>query len=613
MAKASRTRKKPIKKAARKAPRKARAAGGKKKAAKPRAKSRTKKKGSAKPAAPTPPAPPAPPARSRAFIHRSKPKNGNGNGKHAGGNGKVLTNGKSRARRTATEMAKQQRAISVSEFFSKNRHLLGFDNPTKALLTTVKEAVDNSLDACEEADILPDVFVEIQAVKDKSDRYRVIVRDNGPGIVAKQIPQIFGKLLYGSKFHRLKMSRGQQGIGISAAGMYGLLTTGKPIRVTSRPGEGKRARHYEIHIDTRRNEPVIGREEFVEWQKGSGTEVRIELVARYLRGKRSVDEYLEATAIANPHVRLEYVDPDKRKFVFQRASKELPAEPREIKPHPYGVELGVMMRMLRETRSHTLAGFLKSDFCRVSDRVARQICEEAKLYVRARPKRIARQEVDNLYRAVNATKIMNPRTDCLAPIGEEGIIAGMKKQLGAEFYTAVTRRPSVYRGNPFLVEVGIAYGGELPEEGLVRVIRFANRVPLLYQAGSCAINESIVGTDWRSYRLPQNRGALPAGPAVITVHFASVWVPFTSESKEAVAHYPEITKEIKLGLQECGRRLSQFIGRRRRAAERERKLTHISQYVPHIAKGLREILGFSEKHEKAVIKKIRNMLERSRT
>jgi len=594
MAKA-RTRKKPTK----------RAAKGKKKAAKPRAKSRTKKgakKGAKKAAAP---------ARSRAFIHRSKPKNGNG--KHADGNGKVLTNGKDRARRTATEMAKQQRAISVSEFFSKNRHLLGFDNPTKALLTTVKEAVDNSLDACEEAGVLPDVFVEIQAVKDKADRYRVTVRDNGPGIVAKQIPQIFGKLLYGSKFHRLKMSRGQQGIGISAAGMYGLLTTGKPIRVTSRPGEGKRARYYEIHIDTRRNEPVIGKEEFVEWQKGSGTEVRIELVARYLRGKRSVDEYLEATAIANPHVRLEYTDPDKRKFVFQRASKSLPAEPREIKPHPYGVELGVMMRMLRETRSHTLAGFLKSDFCRVSDRVARQICEEAKLYVRARPKRIARQEVDNLYRAVNATKIMNPPTDCLAPIGEEGIIAGMKKQLGAEFYTAVTRRPSVYRGNPFLVEVGIAYGGELPEEGLVRVIRFANRVPLLYQAGSCAINESIVGTDWRSYRLSQNRGALPAGPAVITVHFASVWVPFTSESKEAVAHYPEIIKEIKLGLQECGRRLSQFIGRRRRAAERERKLTHISQYVPHIARGLREILGFSEKHEKSVVRKIRDMLERSRT
>ncbi len=547
-------------------------------------------------------------SRSRAVVRRSKPKavNGNGNGKaKPGGKG-----GNGRVKLTAIDMAKQQRTISVSEFFTKNRHLLGFDNPTKALLTSVKEAIDNSLDACEEAGILPDIGVEIQSLG--GDRFRMIVRDNGPGIVAKQIPQIFGKLLYGSKFHRLKMSRGQQGIGISAAGMYGLLTTGKPVRVISRPGDGKRARYYELAIDTRKNEPVIIKEEFVDWKKGSGTEVTIDLVARYNRGKRSVDEYLEATAIANPHVKIVYKDSDKQEIVYPRASKQLPEDPREIKPHPYGVELGLLMRMLQDTRSHTLAGFLKHEFCRVSDRVAKGICDKAKLYVRARPKRIARQEIDNLFKSINDTKIMAPPTDCLAPIGEEGIIAGLRKQIEGEFFTAVTRRPSVYRGNPFLVECGMAYGGDIPEEGLARVIRFANRVPLQYQAGACAISEAITDTDWKNYRLSQSRGALPTGPLVITVHFASVWVPFTSESKEAVAHYPEIMKEIRLALQECGRRLSKFIGRRRKAAEAERKISHINQYVPHIAIGLKEMLGFSDRQEKMVVNKLKDILERSR-
>jgi len=115
------------------------------------------------------------------------------------------------AREDARSMAARQRDISVSEFFTKNRHLLGFDNPQKALLTAVKEAVDNSLDACEEAGILPDLEVEIAEVSE--NRYRVAVQDNGPGIVQQQVPKIFGKLLYGSKFHRLKQQRGQQGIG----------------------------------------------------------------------------------------------------------------------------------------------------------------------------------------------------------------------------------------------------------------------------------------------------------------------------------------------------------------------------------------------------------------
>lgn len=514
-------------------------------------------------------------------------------------------------RATAESMAKQQRSISISEFFTKNRHLLGFDNPRKALLTTIKEAVDNSLDACEEAGLLPDIRIEVTPLPQEG-RFRVLVEDNGPGIVKEQIPNIFAKLLYGSKFHRMKMSRGQQGIGISAAGMYGQLTTGQPVRITSRVSERKPAHYYELMIDTQKNEPAIIKEADTDNGLKRGTRVEIDLVAKYQRGRQSVDEYLEQTAIANPHVQIQYKTPENELLKFPRAAKDLPKEPTEIKPHPHGVELGMLIRMLHETRSRTLSGFLMSDFSRVSSRVANEICEKAKLYVKARPSRIARAEADNLYNAINATKIMNPPTDCISPIGEDLILKGLKKQIKADFYASTTRSPSVYRGNPFQVEIGLAYGGDLPAEAPVRLLRYANRVPLLHQQSACAIWHSVVDTDWRNYGLQQPAESLPVGPIVLLVHFASVWVPFTSESKEAIAHYPEIIKEIRLALQECGRQLSAHIKRRRREAEALRKKSYIESYIPHIAIGLKEILALNDRQESQVVTALRDILERTR-
>ena len=513
---------------------------------------------------------------------------------------------------TAEDMARRQREISVAEFFTKNRHLLGFDNPRKALLTTIKEGVDNSLDACEEAGILPEVKVAITPSKDE-DRFRVTIEDNGPGVLKKQIPRIFAKLLYGSKFHRLKMSRGQQGIGISAAGMYGQLTTGKPITITSKPSRNKPAHYYELEINTKKNEPRIIVDETVEWPVQRGTKVEIELEAKYQKGRQSVEEYLEQTAIANPHVTLQFVTPDGETKLYKRASKEMPVQTKEIKPHPYGVELGVLIKMLHDTKARTLQSFLHSDFSRISSRVAKMICEQANVSERSRPSRIARQEANNLFKAINNTKIMNPPTDCLSPIGEDLILAGLKKQIEAAFYTSVTRPPSVYRGNPFQIEAGLAYGGSLPADKLARVLRYANRVPLLYQQSACAMTRSVLTTAWRNYALQQSAGALPTGPLIIMVHMASVWVPFTSESKEAVAHYPEIVKEVRLALQECGRRLAVFIRRRRKAAESERKKAYIHKYIPHIAIALREMLELSDNQEKTIVRQLTDVLERSRS
>src|SRR3981189_245184 len=271
-----------------------------------------------------------------------------------------------RATISAVEMGVGQREISVSEFFTRNRHLLGCDNPRKALLTCVKEAVDNALDACEEAGILPDVVVKVEAVANggaplpggQASRFRITVTDNGPGIIRQQIPPIFAKLLYGSKFHRLRMSRGQQGIGIWAGGMYAQLPTGKPVQIISRTGARAAAHYFEVQIDTKKNEPRIVENKKIDWEHQRGTQVALEIDGRYQKGRASVDEYLEQVAIANPHVQLVYRTPEGETREYPRTIQELPPQPKEIKPHPYGIEFGILLRMLHDTRSHPLAGLL---------------------------------------------------------------------------------------------------------------------------------------------------------------------------------------------------------------------------------------------------------------
>jgi len=532
---------------------------------------------------------------------------------------------------TAESMAKAQRSISVSEFFAKNRHLLGFDNPRKALLTTVKEAVDNALDACEEAGILPEVEIAIEQLAETT--FRVSVQDNGPGIVRSQIPNIFGKLLYGSKFHRLRMSRGQQGIGISAAGMYGLLTTGRPVTILSRTSPRTRAHYYELQIDTRRNQPDVVKDDTVDWDAPHGTRVVIELEARYQKGRQSVDGYLQQTAIANPHVAFVYRAPDGREEQYPAGVKTLPAVPKEVRPHPHGVELGVLLKMMQDTRTRTVQQFLTGEFSRVSPRVAKEVLEKAGIPPRRRPSRLNGDAAAAIYQAIQETRIMAPATDCVVPIGQDQLITGLKQVVDAGFYSATTRSPAVYRGNPFIIEVALAHGKperdepasgetappkpqakrETEEPGtLAKVIRFANRVPLLYQQGACAIYKAVAGLNWKQYGLAQARGALPTGDLTVVVHMASVWVPFTSESKEAIASYPEILKEIRLGLQECGRKLATHIRKTHRIRQELKKRSYIEKYIPAIGEALRDILSLKDRQTTRVCNDLKKVLERTR-
>src|SRR6266568_3229389 len=424
---------------------------------------------------------------------------------------------------SAAEMGARQREISVSEFFTKNRHLLGFDNPRKALLTCVKEAVDNALDACEEAGILPEVVVRLEVASNEktppppsqANRFRVTVIDYGPGIVRQQIPRIFAKLLYGSKFHRLRMSRGQQGIGISAAGMYAQLTTGKPVQIISRTSARSAANFFEVSIDTKKNEPRIFESKKIDWEHPRGTQVTLEIEGRYQKGRASVDEYLEQAAIANPHVKLVYLTPESETREYPRTIQELPPQPKEIKPHPYGIEFGMLLKMLHDTKSHSLAGFLSSDFSRVSSNLAQEICKAAKISPDTRPRNVHGTAAENLYKTIQSTKIMAPPSNCISPISEKAILHGLYKQIKGDFYTAVTRPPAVYRGNPFVIEAGLAFGkgpeqaaeksedpkvplaeGEQQDDDneLARVIRYANRVPLLYQQSACAIFKPVLDT-----------------------------------------------------------------------------------------------------------------------
>jgi DNA topoisomerase-6 subunit B len=512
--------------------------------------------------------------------------------------------------KTAEDFASAQKEIGVAEFFARNRHLLGFDNKLKALLTTVKEAVDNALDACEEAEILPEVAVEI--IEMEPERFRVIIEDNGPGIVKKQIPRIFAKLLYGSKFHRLRMSRGQQGIGISAAVLYAQLTTGRPVKIMSKTGPTEKAHYFELHIDTKKNEPEIIKDELMDWPKDHGVRIELDIEAQYQKGPRSVDSFLKYTAITNPHATLIYTNPKAEQLIFARVSDVLPPLPQEIKPHPYGVELGNLLQMLKSADSLNISSFLQSEFSRVSPQVAKELCQVASILPTTKPDEISRDQADALIKAIKQTKIMGPPTDCISPIGEELLLKGLKKEINAEFYAAVSRVPDVYRGNPFVIEVALAYGGEQSSEEQVNLLRYANRVPLLFQQGADAATKAITSVDFKPYGLSQSRGAIPVGPCTIAVHIASVWVPFTSESKEAIAHYPEILKEMKLAFQEVGRKLASYVSKKQRVGHELKKRSYIEQFVPHVADTLIELLELPAAKKADIERNLITILEQER-
>ncbi|MFB6113521.1 MAG: DNA topoisomerase VI subunit B [Halodesulfurarchaeum sp.] len=669
----------------------------------------------------------------------------------------------------AEELAETQREISIAEFFEKNKHMLGFDSDARALVTAVKEGVDNALDAAEEAGILPDVYIEIE---ESGSYYSVVIEDNGPGITREEVPKVFGKLLYGSRFHRRQQARGQQGIGISAAVLYSQLTSGKPAKITSRTKGSDQAQYFELVIDTDANEPEIRATESTSWDRPHGTRIELEMEAN-MRARGQLHDYVKHTAVVNPHARIELREPGTHLKSERADGAELPAETEEIRPHPHGVELGTLIKMLQRSDSRTVRGFLQEEFTRVGRKTADQILsafrdrhfgrecrwhppqtrddvdlrravvqsisnkgadlerefadrlgkrldadaplsrteleaavddvaddlasesgtpfgdtvrenvveaawevltadrrrylyrllddatssrkddatlnnfaeriaskfediprdrlrrgelvslidrtsslteemDEVTFGETARenivdalwfsmasvsdsiPKKSAvaedRDTASHLLDAMNDVSVMAPPTDCLSPITADQIRAGLEKEFDAEFFAAATRDAEVHGGDPFIVESGIAYGGELDEEGQAEVLRFANRVPLVYQQGACATTDVVKSIGWRNYGLEQPGGnGLPNGPVVIMVHVASTNVPFTSESKDALANIPEIEDEIELAIREAARDLKSYLNKRRSMQKRRKKQTVIADILPKMAKKVSEM------------------------
>ncbi|MBR4181768.1 MAG: DNA topoisomerase VI subunit B [Candidatus Methanomethylophilaceae archaeon] len=496
---------------------------------------------------------------------------------------------------TAEQMAAKQQEISVTEFFEKNKQILGFDSRSKSLLMGIKEAVDNSLDACEEANILPDIEVRVEKIDDED--YHISIEDNGPGIVHRMIPNVFGRLLYGSRFHALRQSRGQQGIGISATVMYGNITTGKPAHVQSKVEGEYIANSMDIVIDTKTNRPIVSNDAPFVWEgKEHGTKIEYTIKGRYITGKQSVFEYLKNTAIVNPHALITFHDPEGKRYVFERATDMMPPRPKEIKPHPEGMEIGDLMKYSSNSAQKTIGAFLKNDFSRITDRLAKEILEISKVDGNKSPNKLTREEAIAILGAIKQVKIMAPPTDCLSPIGDTLIKKGLMHVLDGlrpEYYaTPVTRSPKAVNGNPFVVEAGIVYGGDIPSDSQVQILRFANRVPLLYQQGACAITKAISEMDWRRYGLEQRGGkGIPFGPAIILVHVASTKVPFTSEGKEAVAGFPELQSEIGLALRLCARNLKSHLNKMERKNKTHAKFEIVQEILPDMAKKAADHLG----------------------
>jgi DNA topoisomerase-6 subunit B len=469
------------------------------------------------------------------------------------------------------------------------------------------------LDNCEEANILPEITVKIERLNDED--YKVSIEDNGTGITHKAMPNVFGRLLYGSRFHALRQSRGQQGIGISATIMYGNITTGKPAHAMSKiEGADEVAWEMDIFIDTKTNRPVVTNDKAFTWEgKEHGTRIQYITKGRYITGKQSIFEYLKETAIVNPHAQITFYDPDNTKTVFERATDIMPPRPKEIKPHPEGMEIGDLLKYASNTQQKTMKAFLKSDFSRITDRLANDIFEISGVDPNTKPSKLTREQAIAILDAITKVKIMAPPTDCLSPIGDTLIKKGLMHVLDGlrpEYYaTPVTRAPKAVNGNPFVVEAGIVYGGDIPSDGQVQIYRFANRVPLLFKQGDCAITKAIADMDWRRYGLEQRGGkGIPYGPAIILVHVASTKVPFTSEGKEAVASFPELQSEIGLALRLCARNLKSHLNKQERKNKTHAKFEIVQEILPDMAQKVASHLNKPVPDLSRTITKIMNVV-----
>lgn len=484
------------------------------------------------------------------------------------------------------------RAISPSEFFYRNKELAGFSNPARALYQTVRELTENALDATDAHGILPEINIGI----DKSDTqgediYTVTVQDNGIGIPPHYVPQAFGMVLFSSKY-TLRQTRGMFGLGAKMVVLYGQITVGKPVEVITSPIKSSRVYGFKLMIDIKNNEPVVL--ERSSWRKESGwhgTIVKVSILGDWQRSKSKIIDYIRRTHVIAPYATIYFKDPDGKIYLFKRVTELIPRPPKETKPHPIGVDLEMLKMMLASTRRKTLAEFLENDFQGVGSITAERILERAGLRSDRSPKRLSQEEIEKLAEAIKSYDgFRRPSADHLSPIGEEILKIGLNSMFKPEFVEAVTRKPTSYAGHAVIIETGIAYGGSVPianDPSEILLLRFANKIPLLYDEGSDVSFKVVSTMDWRDYEVE-----FPA-PIAVLVHVCSTKVPYKGVGKESIADVPEIEAEIRNGLREVARRLRNYLSRKKREEEVAKRAYSIVKYIPEISRSLSTIVGIN--------------------
>lgn len=505
---------------------------------------------------------------------------------------------------------------SVADFFKKNKQMLGLSGKQRTLTTIIHELVTNSLDACEEAGILPEIEVSISELG--TEYYEISVVDNGPGIPEDKLASAMGKLLAGTKFHRLVQTRGQQGIGVSGIILLSQMTTGKPTKIISGTNKGKTV-SMEISIDSKTNTPKVSDKHYLENKfKGLAVKCKFKDLV-YKKGQNSVDEYLRRTAIANPHLTLKFQDPNGEATKYTRTVNKLPSIPTAVKPHPRGVTVDEMLTYARHAQARKVNSFLTTTFDRFGQTSVDSVSQLVHFDLNKDPRSLSWEEAEDLIKAIKQTKFIAPSTDNLVPIGEDQIKKSLKAIVEPEFLAVVTRKPTVYQGGyAFQIEAGVAYGGKAgrlvsvektsgkevitEEVRSSEIIRYANKAPLLFDAGGCAITKTAESVDWKRYGVNN----FDTSPITVFVNLISVHIPYTSAGKSAVSDDSDIVAEIKLALMDVSRKVGIYIIEKKREEEKKEKKKVFAKYAPYVVDALVHTTG--EKNKELLLKNLSNMV-----
>ena len=507
---------------------------------------------------------------------------------------------------------------STAEYFAKNLQQVGFSSPVKAVLTTLKEAMDNSLDACEEAHILPEITVEIKKKGRSSHKnielIEVTVEDNGPGLKLEDLPKVFGEYLASSKFGRGRCSRGQQGIGISAATTWAQLTNASGVKVTSKTKSMQKAVCVSIDVDIKKNRGLVKKKETIKWDKSHGLKATFLIDGRIqLNGDGGLITYLEGTALVNPHLTLHYKLLDQNWRYIEKVAKEVPVIPPATLPHPHTMKLGEFISYAHLFGKATLKTFLQKGFSKISSKTLADFKKNglSESVFKKNLQSFTDVEYKKVFHAIQKTEMSNPTTRSVLTVGEESLAQSIQRIGEVDFFSVITRKPRICDHKPVVVETAIARLLNKPQDSegsTVRLMRFANRVPLQFDKSACAITKAVESVNWRAYGLAQQKNNLPMGPYIFAVSVTSPFIKFKNASKETIDASEELVEEIRRTLMQTGQKLARHIKREKRAEELEKKTQYIKQFVPILVQKLGDITKASDARLKKANKGIMKIL-----